>query len=501
VFFTAFISLQIIASPSNFEELSTTSTKGAKWDSTGYHRLYEDKRLEEIIQKLTDRLLKKSKRFEEEALKLSEAIRNRLAHDSLDSRTDQIDLLSVMLKRKIEEKWEDNFGDDLSYDHSQLWSLTKYRLKKILQPEIKLTTGAYIFRKKGLRSNELVIACASPNVSGDLKPLKRFNQGGIIFDLVKIQTGKKYTWFCDGRKFEVSSKSLKAKSNLKIEEEIDLSSAFETNHLKMALIMGLTASVPKAMHRVTRFFLWLNGDYSLQTSKKVNIKKRLNSLLQSSDVFLHGIAFPDANKFGMSIKAENGVEYIYTKEIAHPLKEGKKLRVDFHVILPPLSSAEVKESQKNEYGVYLSQREVLEALQKRKGKSLNVFNIGCFGQRNFNEWASIFHLSPLKNPPFVIASHRGQQGESKLEVLATMETALSGLDAIISAKSAKEVKASLNHKGLLARWVQGKDHAGFQAITNRDKPYDVLLTKDSNLIELRELSAENKELKIFAAIL
>ncbi len=433
---------------------------------------------------------------------LSQEERAFLAMDSLNSRTDWIDLLSVELKLRLQKQWKNTFSTP--FNHSELWSLAKYRLKKIFQPALELSTGVSVFREPGMESTKAVIACADGKSKiSKARLIQKMKVAEIHFDFVDLKKLKSAPWKCGSRNLEITQRTFDLPKNWKWHP-----TSFKPQDpqvLRVFASLGLVESIPKLMKEATLAYFRLQGNYELIHERGVHLRSEIEAHLKTTDVFMPLIDLPNqGNQFGFFNPAESGLLLELEKTLETPRGQAKILMT---ILLPPLKSKESREKLKNEKGTSFNQKQLAEIFAAR-GSPLVLVDLACFSKNFIKDWAPPFLLNKSHSDnklPVIIGSKRGQRGEGVADILPQVEIILYALDQWVETQSFEIFKSSLDDGNPSIRhfneilsyfeWMgMNPLEDSFQPVWSHDPPYSQLWTaRNRSVIEIRE----DSQLKLY----
>jgi len=499
-------------------ELNQNTFKNVEWESRNHEHLYKDEQVKTKVLSLVSTLIDTPGQFEKEISELPESLRKAWARDSLDTRTDPIDILASELKKEIFKYWIPFAGSKFQLERSELWSLSKHRLKKLLDPAWNKGTGVSVVRKAIVYSREVILACAAGNA--DFKNpaehiQKELSIGGLSFQLIKVPFRTPSLWRCGARTFKILAEPFIKPPKLTVNRELP---SFG-NRLEILVQMGLEETVKKkTLDATTRYLSW-RGGFKLVDTRPIDQKERIKNLFPLSHIFISLIDLPQANLFNFSMKAEQGTELIFEKKITRPREEGD-LTLVMHVILPPIRTEEALNRVADQKGTPFTQKEVSQLFQQRRKATqtpLIILDLACFSIKNIKRWMAAYAKSVesngKENTPIYFASLEGRPAESKIEIISQMELVLSFIDAISEGKSTDNllelltegsfVNGLLNTVSTPFRWLGAKADltVSFHPKLNSMPPFDQLYNwRGLSMISLSEQKKSPEERQLYAPI-
>jgi len=476
IFVCAFISTNASGQSvtESMRSLLKVGTSGVEWSSIKHAHEYSDSGLHLLVRRIIDDLLLDQKKFDKEISFLTETERKQLAFDSIDSRTDLIDLLSIELKFRLISRIEE-LPIRYSLDSSEVWSIAKYRLKSVLEPHIKRSTGVIVFREPGLQSQEVLFVC------GDARTADETSIGGIQISQRRLKSRIKVR--CGDRHFTLES-APSGSSIASPNTEWNLPQTQDSKTFYVTGMIGLSATIAPFMQKLTSSYIeWLGG-YKLTAQEEGSLKAFATEAIISSDLLLLAVNLPDGNRFELSNQAEWGQRLTFVRELP-------TTKIVFQILIPPLRSEASREKVRSESGVSFSFDELATLIEKR-AQPFQLIDLTCFSSKHLKDWLEV-SIARSKKSPWLVGSKRGQQAEGTLDILPQLDLMFYLLDSVAQSQHA-ETKILLDRGSPRYRWLS---HFGrqteFLPFTHLETSVIEALTNPTRtIVWLREETNEKK---------
>jgi len=422
---------------------------GAEWNSETHSHIYHNPKLQSLVTESVD-LLESQGPFRMEVSRLSASERRSLVADSLDSRSDLLDLLSIELKWRMQQKLE---VLPYIYDQSEIWSLAKHRWRAALEPELLAQPKVTIFRRAGLNSPQFMFACANKD-----EPVR--------FEEYELKPSLSLTLKCGRRKFRTQLNPLKVPSIHEI-KSTQLNHSNQLNHsIKSILessdpivaIIGLSAMTPASTISFFKAYIRIRTGFKFESMEEIDLKSEIAQALKNSSLIMTTVDLPDGNNFKFSIHGERGLRIRF-----------KKASKFFDVLIPPLKNSDEVSTLFSKEGVRFTSDELIELIKKRRSP-FALIDLTCFSEKHLKDWFAVASQSATEFnfPPMLIGSSRGQRGESIFELIPQFDILLSLF----------QNSESLQNGTWISR-LMGKIFGSpktFQPVALSDAPYSSLLS-------------------------
>lgn len=409
------------------ETLSDFSKQQIRWNSERHQHDYSDPKYKSRVQELLLLLRKHPQEFLSQVDRLSPAQRKRLSEDDPNNREEPIDVLAAELKFLLQEYWQENIGASYPYIKSELWSLAKYRLKKIFRPQVELDSGLSVFRHQAPSKPRLILACArqkEPNRIKDLgswKALNSYEFAGIDLELFQADAAESLSWSCGKlQKLSWKQHELPLESPKK---ELTVLPGQAEQKLQALVLIGLIQSLSSETLKWTKRYLVWKAGYELISEEKLKLEEALGNELLQAHWFINLIDLPHANRFQWS---EGSADY---QLLRFEKKIGKK-PVQLNVLLPPTHS------QFENKGPVAWTREQLASVIAERESPIAVLDLACFSNKTQQHWISAFEKAAVLQSrssfelPLIISSRRGQKAERLREIVLAMDLVLETIEEI-----------------------------------------------------------------------
>lgn len=470
-----------------------------RWDSRLHRHHLPNPEFQKRLDLMIELINQKPELYQDALMQLSPEERKEWTTDSLSTREDWVDILSVAIKERLQQLWASPLID-YPYARSNLWSLSKSRLRQIYgQQTFESTTGINIFRKSDPASTDFVLACAGAQplqLSNTLSEGARLKFAGIVAQEYRWESDAKTSaeFECEGRKFVITRESLSGHARPVFRDDFFFTDSFRRAELRALASIGLTDRTDPWMLRGARWFMEYRAGFDLISEEQVAWRESLLKELARSEILVPLINMPDANSFDFSAKAESATRLVFRKRIDNAASASGHVDLIFTIFLPPTKTPEAQAQS-----VRLSQEELARQWSQLSAPP-TVLDLACFSQKYQADWlAVILESRRLRNSrqdseslPPIITSARGHPGENLAQVLFVLDQILDVLQKMASGARPAQVIERLSGPGQLASWMHRLQNPGAW-MNNRLPPNPHLYSPVSSLDASLEPLSQWKE--------
>jgi len=437
IYFGLFILIQV---QDPWKELSDWKVlpDQVSWNSETHQHIYHDPRLYRLVAEAID-VLDKSP---EETLKnLSLDEKKHLAQDSLSSRDDLLDLLSIELKLRLQGQWRRKISKIPYYDPSELWSLAKFRIKKLLDPSANLSTGVSLFREFYPQDSRATLACGFPHASLmrgkiSLESQNAFEFAGVSLRSYDFQANSTYDWSCGSRRFKILGE--KNASDIQFLSDIDYEPMKKDGKFLIWSSLSLVDKVSQnTIDDLRKYFEWVYG-WKFVKQESIHFQNELKRALKEVDFWIPLLDAPHANQINISLNQSEGTRLVFKKS-----KIG--IPIEFEIWLPP--SRQAHEDQ----GVFMTIKEI-ETIWKPRESTPLILDSSCFSSKYFGNWLLAASQTSQVQP--IILSNSGHSGEDFWQVLEQLDHLLEAVEAFTDQSNLNTVLARLQNGGSLSKLLK-----------------------------------------------